>query len=376
MIPRILLLFSIFSMASAVTIEQLTWQPELVTKESILKNYLKLTNETIFEEMTTLAFVTIWNPRGFYLARKRVNRLSYVSNVWFEVEPTFGMDVMSDVAIVGIKNIDRDFIKFLRKNNPNIKIVPRFMFTKFTEEVADYFIRTEHIVQRVAQTLANFCHRNGFDGLVIDSYSTFGESLMKHRRDTMETFEQMGNMIRRNRLIAILSLPSPVGNEYFLGDENQESTLINSNECESLLNSYDYFQMWTYIDGLHTRNFIHDKYLLANMELCKFSPKIMLGMSLYGLEYELEDYLEGPRLRDWTTIDSKRFLQVLKLEDSVLTWNKKNKEHELTSKANNTFILFPSLTTLEYRLALAKEHGVAVAFWDYGQGLDYLTNLI
>ncbi|CAP26856.1 Protein CBG06565 [Caenorhabditis briggsae] len=361
---------------SAATITQLKWQPEQITKESILAEHMKLSNEILFSGVPTLAFVTQWNPRGFLLAKKRANHLDFVSNVWFNVAPAFGLEQMENVVIRGENDINRDFIRTLRKSNPDIKIVPRFFFTKFGDETADYFVKKETLVQKTAQKIANLCHRHGFDGVVIDGIETFVHSLRESKMETIEMFMQIGNVIRRNELIAILSIPALAGAEDY-GEKKQKNTSpLTQEECSQLTNSYDFVQLWTYTDGITSiRHHINDQYLLANLQLFRFSTKIFLGMNFYGLQYNLKEYRAGPRLRPWETITSKQFLEVLKLEDSVLTWNEKNKEHELVSESQNTFILFPSLTTLEYRLALAKEHNVGVAFWDYGQGLDYFTNL-
>ncbi|VDO35998.1 unnamed protein product, partial [Haemonchus placei] len=43
---------------------------------------------------------------------------------------------------------------------------------------------------------------------------------------------------------------------------------------------------------------------------------------------------------------------------------------------SNTQIYYPSLTSLEMRLNLARKFGVGAAIWDFGQGLNYFTQVL
>ncbi|CCD68889.1 Glyco_18 domain-containing protein [Caenorhabditis elegans] len=370
MILNILLLF--FPVVSAeFDFKDLKWQPDLITKESILQNNGKLTVEPLFEGMTQLAFVTPWNPRGFMLARKRAARLTYISPVWFRVHPLFDTDQeLSDVGIYGKKDINPDFIRALRKSNPDIKIVPRFYFDEFKSAILKEFVVKEALAQKVGQTLANFCHKHGFDGLVIDLYSTFVDVIAnsEFRLDALETIEHIGKVIRKNELTAILSFPAVVN---VIEEENgspKSVFFISSEECSGLVAAYYHLQLWTYTDALKgSRKYVNDEFIYHNLHHCGFSPKLMIGINFYGIELNLKGA---------TTITAKRFLQVLKGEDSVFKFNEESKEHMLLFERNKSTIIFPTLTTLEHRIALAKKFNASISIWDYGPGLDYFTNLV
>lgn len=49
-------------------------------------------------------------------------------------------------------------------------------------------------------------------------------------------------------------------------------------------------------------------------------------------------------------------------------------EHRLRSPTS--VVYYPSLTSIELRTNLIHRYHLGMAIWEYGQGLDYFTNLL
>ncbi|CAI2353673.1 unnamed protein product [Caenorhabditis sp. 36 PRJEB53466] len=95
-----LFLALLFPLCFSVDPAKLVWQPNLVTKESILADYLKLDTQPAINTTKTLAYVTTWNARGFMLARKTARRLSFLSPAWFQVAPVYEAGILVNMEIL------------------------------------------------------------------------------------------------------------------------------------------------------------------------------------------------------------------------------------------------------------------------------------
>ncbi len=102
--------------------------------------------------------------------------------------------------------------------------------------------------------------------------------------------------------------------------------------------------------------------------------KILLGLNFYGLRFTADGggHLTG---RD--------FLELLgRLQPSArLRWDPEAREHFLEAKlphgeGGKQTVFYPSLKSVEERLALARELGAGISIWEIGQGLDYFYDLL
>ncbi|EGT31028.1 hypothetical protein CAEBREN_14622 [Caenorhabditis brenneri] len=363
MIRILLLALSVFSLVSStenlgkisvlpkgstaeVLIDQLKNQPDLITKESILANYENMTPDEppLFTNITQLVFLSDYAPRGNYYAEKNAKRINYVSFTHFIVVPKFDEYEMKmdNVRVVGTKLINQTLIQNLRKANPNIKIVPRFACSKFTPDIVKMFVKTEWLVQRSAQTIANYCREHGFDGVVFDCPTLLSKGIIAEERffedihavdlyrNMLETLEQVGNVIRKNGLIAIFSMEPPV----HLISLESEIFLLPPQFSRSVMNAYDFVHIWT--DGNSNRpmnhQYSHDRFLEKIMKFFHYSPKLLVGFTFFGHKIPLDEYRKGGSEKKWELIEYRSYLKVLKKDDAVLTFNEVNKEHELTSE--------------------------------------------
>lgn len=156
-----------------------------------------------------------WNPRGYHLARKTAPRLTHVSPVWFHMEPVYDDNgEIADVVIKGDENINTDFTKYLRKENPKIKIVPRFRFapSEFPDPLkTQRMMEKEVLVRNIAIKIVKLCKKKRFDGLVLEILDVvYAGDDRKALEIVLEGIGAMGDMFRKHELHAILSMPPPV----------------------------------------------------------------------------------------------------------------------------------------------------------------------
>uniref|UniRef100_A0A8R1ER17 GH18 domain-containing protein n=1 Tax=Caenorhabditis japonica TaxID=281687 RepID=A0A8R1ER17_CAEJA len=152
---------------------------------------------------------------------------------------------------------------------------------------------------------------------------------------------------------------------------------MTSEECTLLLKDFDFVHFWTYNDFSHQGHRMNIEQIRRTHELCRGSKKVMIGLNFYGTQYSLNEHRAGKTgVGNGNTLMGKEYLKLLSDPSAKLEFNYENMEHAMVLERDNTIVFFPSMTSLEYRIELARELGVGVGIWDYGQGLDYFANLL
>jgi len=82
----------------------------------------------------SLVYVTPWNSHGYDVAKTHASKFTFISPVWFNIQPTKGGK--SKFKISGGHDVDASWVQEVRKNggiNPP-KIVPRFSADGFQQQ--------------------------------------------------------------------------------------------------------------------------------------------------------------------------------------------------------------------------------------------------
>jgi chitinase domain-containing protein 1 len=97
------------------------------------------------------------------------------------------------------------------------------------------------------------------------------------------------------------------------------------------------------------------------------AQKILMGLPFYGYRFS--------RSQGQEAYTASNYLDLLKKEKgTLLQWDEASKEHRLVT--GDSFLWYPSLLSLFYRLQLAEEMGVGIAIWELGQGLDQFVDIL
>ncbi|CAI2355515.1 unnamed protein product [Caenorhabditis sp. 36 PRJEB53466] len=347
--------------------ETLRFKPSDITKETILKLHNELNDEFYSrnnrESIVQLVYVTPWNNHGYTLAEKTVHKLTHISPVWFQAKPDFQNKELIGCTIEGSHDIDRDWIERLRNKNPKIKIVPRILFDGWGRDEINYLFVNTQSASNCIKAIINFFKRNEFDGGVVEMYmqSLIALQSLEEKELVIETVTALSVSMKKAGLQSILTVPAPL--EY----NHQPNNLISPEEYKKLIDASDFVQIMTYDYRGQTPKGVAP---LDWFEDCLYylrggGSKTMLGLNFYGYEFSS---------RKLNSILADRFLKQLENTQSVLEFDQSSMEHRLQTKSS--IIYFPSLTSLELRLNMAHRYGAAIAIWEYGQGLDYFTNLL
>ncbi|ETN84965.1 hypothetical protein NECAME_01527 [Necator americanus] len=104
-----------------------------ITKQNILKKHEDIDYSKRKFQNPMLVYVTPWNPKGYDLAKWVSHKVTHVSPVWLQVKPQTA-DMSFSCRILGTHDIDHEWMDEVRKNNSEVKIVPRVLFDGWETE--------------------------------------------------------------------------------------------------------------------------------------------------------------------------------------------------------------------------------------------------
>ena len=336
---------------------------EQVTYSDILRNhktYSQTYARTRFVSMvTTLAFVTPWNSRGYELAQTFSRKFTHVSPVWFQVSPSG--------QIGGTQDVKEKWLRRLLKANPDLLVVPRFIFENWApEEFAAFFSSTDRM-SRLAGDLTELLERYRMHGAVLEIWKQMPALEFAGFTGFLRL---LSGQFKQHGLYLSLVVPptnpdpealdeTPYNSSHFL----ETGPLVDS----VLLMAYDYpflvqrpgpTSPLPWIEGCVMA-------LSPNYEL---RHKILLGTNLYGYEFSRQ----GP-----SALSAEPYLDRLRQLKPALQWNEQSGEHiiQIDNPTDPRMIVFPSLYSLQARIGLAQRLSVGLGLWEIGQGLDYFYDL-
>ncbi|CAJ0609420.1 unnamed protein product [Cylicocyclus nassatus] len=344
---------------------QLVHPPASVTKQSVLEKHENVDYTERKFENAMLVYVTPWNSKGYDLAKWVSHKLTHVSPVWLQVKPQ-RQDMSFTCQILGTHDIDHEWMDDVRKNNSDVKIVPRVLFDGWQVEVLAQFLQNEGWMRRCGDDLINLLTRTQFDGAVVELWAnamvqTGGEAVEL----LIEMLRSWGDAFHKKNLQLIVPVGPP------LNPENRPTGMFTAGFFFTLSEKVDYIQLMTYdyaskdMLGVAPYDWVDRSLATVLNKMPDIASQLMVGLNHYGYEYT------GKNMQ---AVNFQQYIENLKKKDSKLEWDSKSKEHFIATGSSK--IYYPSLTSIEMRLNIARKHGVSAAIWDFGQGLNYFTQLL
>ncbi|KAL0232423.1 hypothetical protein PCE1_002764 [Barthelona sp. PCE] len=282
-----------------------------------------------------LGYVTPWNGRGYDVAKNHAKRFTHISPCWFTLN--------SKYVLEGIKDVDRGWLRDLKKENNDLKVFPRIRLN----------------VQDVNKALRNSKWQNKFRN-VLKKFDGFVLDVGGHDVST-NVLSQFLNSIHQPVIIA--------GSYRAL----QPQKVREFQSMEFIVKFQVY--MYDYAPPINAPI----KWIEEMLHMYRdqgVAGKVLAGMNWYGYRKSVGDTqaIIGTSLLE-SIAEDKGHMSV--------KWAKTVAEHRIDQKFRDPFTHKRKITSYHYptpfsilaRLEVIKRYGSGVAIWELGQGLGCFPNL-
>ena len=339
---------------------------------SEIKNQLIKTNFDNEKKypLKTLGYITPWNKEGYEYVEKYTKKFDIVSPTWFELKSD-ELDGEFQIILDGSNNIDSAYMKRIKKNNPNLLILPR-LHAGFNDQTF-YKLWFQKSVDQFIKVLERRIKYNKFDGYVFDCiYLWFNENLLN--QFTNQLLPKMGKLMKKlNKTLIMTIVP------YF------PQNVINKETFKKIATYVDYFNIMTYDYGQYRISI--DKFLspiswikdtinyyvdAADKDKTELLKKILLGIPYYGYAYD------GRNNNQEGSVTGKQFMNIFHQKEKNLKINyDKNQEEYHFDTGDGKMISFPLNNFLNKRLELTKNLNLGgCGIWEIGNGLEEFLELL
>ncbi|OXB56596.1 hypothetical protein ASZ78_003146 [Callipepla squamata] len=117
-----------------------------------------------------LGYITPWNSHGYDIAKIFGNKFTLISPVWLQVRRR-GKERFQ---FTGLHDVDKGWMKDVRKNSQNIKIVPRILFDGWSYHDFESVFGSEDEIEELSKSMVLLAKNENFDGFVVEVWSQLG----------------------------------------------------------------------------------------------------------------------------------------------------------------------------------------------------------
>ncbi|XP_062831881.1 chitinase domain-containing protein 1 isoform X2 [Anolis carolinensis] len=250
------------------------------TRDIILehKSYCaKKAQEKHFPE-DVLGYITPWNSHGYDIAKIFGNKFTMISPVWLQVKRR-GKERFQ---LTGLHDADQGWIKEVKKNAKNIKIVPRILFEGWSYQDFESVFNSEDEIEELSDNMVQVAKSENFGGFVAEVWSQLGN---QKKTGLIHLLTHLSEALHQARLKLILVIPPAV-----MPGTNQLGPFTKK-EFDLLAPVVDSFSLMTYDYSAPQRPGPNSP--LPWMRACvqmldpesKWRNKILLGLNFYGMDY-------------------------------------------------------------------------------------------
>ncbi|XP_073203278.1 chitinase domain-containing protein 1 isoform X5 [Lepidochelys kempii] len=150
-----------------------------------------------------LGYITPWNNHGYDIAKVFGNKFTLISPVWLQVKRK-GKEMFQ---FTGLHDADQDWIKDVKKNSKNIKIVPRILFDGWTYQDFESVFGSEDEIEELSKTMVQIAKEENFDGYVVEVWSQLGN---QKQAELIHLLTHLSEALHEAQFKLILVIPPAV----------------------------------------------------------------------------------------------------------------------------------------------------------------------
>ncbi|XP_060119006.1 chitinase domain-containing protein 1 isoform X1 [Heteronotia binoei] len=225
-----------------------------------------------------LGYITPWNSHGYDIAKIFGNKFTTISPVWLQVKRR-GKEKFQ---FMGLHDADQGWMKEVKKNAKNIKIVPRVLFEGWTYQDFESVFGSEDEIEELSSTMVQVAKNENFDGFVVEVWSQLGN---QKQMGLIHLLTHLSEALHQARLKLMLVIPPAVM------PGTDQLGMFTKKEFDQLAPIVDSFSLMTYDYSAPQRPGPNSP--LPWMRACvqildpesKWRSKILLGLNFYGMDY-------------------------------------------------------------------------------------------
>lgn len=297
------------------------------------------------------------------MAKIFAKKFTHISPVWLQIK--MNADEKS-TRIEGLHDIDVGWLKDVRVQNPDVKIVPRVIFDSWMNSELHALLTNDKLPSLIGRQLTELAVEHNFDGFVVEIWSSFAT---QQKLSLVNILVKISAHFKKHGLQLILVVPPPVYH-------GQRTGIFVRQDLERLAPYVHFFSVMTYDYSNVYRpgpnspiQWVEDcvKALVPNPKSDN-RAKLLVGLNFYGNNYTPN----GGR-----AIVGHEFIDILDKHKPKIIWDHTHAEHyvEYKSQMGKNRAFFPTLMSIKKRISLLQEMGTGISIWEIGQGLDYFYEL-